>query len=372
MPLRVAIVGCGQIADGHVEQIRKVGIGEVVAVCDREPLMAEQLASRFGVPSHYSDLGELLAREKPDVVHVTTPPQSHRAIAVQAMDAGCHVFVEKPFAPTLADARAIVDHAERLGRKLTIGYTYLLDPPALDLAALIERGTLGDVRHVETWFGYNLKGPFGTAIFGNARHWVHELPGRLLQNNIDHLLNKLVAYVDDDRPEITAMGWVDRPERYGDRRDDAHDELRVMLRGSRVSAYATFSSHVRPAAHFVRIYGTKGTAHADFNSRMVTLERTSSLPSAIGRVATGFSQTAEHLRASSRNAVRFARSEFQFFSGLERLMEAYYRSIVDDGPPPIPHRDILRLAAWIEEIVRQLELARAPGAERTVAARSGR
>lgn len=353
MALTAAIVGCGQIADGHVEQLKKLDVARVVAVCDRELLMAEQLAARYGIPKFYSDFEELLSREHPDVVHITTPPQSHLALATRAMDCGCHVYVEKPFAPTSADARAIVEHAEKLGRKLTIGYTYAFDPPALDLMALVQKGLIGDPLHVESFYGYNLAGSYGTAIFGNERHWVHELPGQLLQNNIDHLLNKILPFMSDERPIIHAKGWVQREQRYGDRRDDALDELRVVLRGAKISAYATFSAHVRPAGHFVKVYGSKGTAHADFVSRTVVLDRESHLPSAIGRVAVGFAQTMEYLRASLRNAVRFARSEFQFFAGLERLMSLYYASIIDDTPPPISYRDILRLSAWMDEIFAQ-------------------
>ena len=354
MPLTAAVVGCGQIADGHVEQIQKLGDVRLAAVCDREPLMAEQLASRYAIPRFYADFDEMLERERPDVVHVTTPPQSHRALATAAMDRGCHVFVEKPLAPTAADARAIVEHAERLGRKLTIGHTYAFDPPALDLMALVTAGRLGQPVHVESFYGYDLEGSYGKAIFADARHWAHDLPGRLLQNNVDHLLNKILPFVTDERPAIHTTGWVARERRYGDRRDAAHDEVRVVLRGATVSAYATFSGRVRPTAHFVTVYGTKNTAHADFVSRTVTLERRSGLPSAIGRVATGFAQTREHLRASARNLVRFARSEFQFFAGLERLTALFYASILEDGPPPIPHRDILRLSAWIDEIIAQL------------------
>lgn len=356
--MNTAIVGCGQIADGHVEQLRKLRDVNVVAVCDREPLMAEQLAARHGVPRHYSDFDQMLAREDLDVVHVTTPPQSHRALACAAMARGCHVYVEKPLAPTVAEAREIVAEAERRGRKLTIGYTYANDPPALDLTDAVARGAIGEPLHVESFFGYNLAGSYGRAIFGDARHWVHDLPGQLLQNNVDHLLNKLLPFLPDARPEIHAMGWVSRPERWGDRRDLAHDELRVMLRGASVSAYATFSASIRPVAHFVRVYGSRGTAHADFVSRNVTFEPQSQLPSAIGRMALGFVQTMDHLRASTLNVARFARSEFQFFAGLERLMELFYDSIRADGPPPIPYADVLRLAEWIEEIVAQLDGAR--------------
>lgn len=353
MPLKAAIVGCGQIADGHVEQLRKLGV-EVVAACDREPLMAEQLAARYALPSWYTDVDAMLDRERPDVVHVTTPPQSHRDIAIRAMDAGCHVWVEKPLAPTVVDARTIVRHAERLGRTLTIGHTYAFDPPAVEVMDLVARGALGEVVHVESFFGYNLAGPYGKVILGDANHWVHDLPGRLLQNNVDHLLNKLLPLVPDDRPAIRALGWVARKERYGDRRDLAHDELRVLLKGERVSAYATFSSSIRPVAHALTVYGSRNTAHADFVGRTVTLEPSSTLPSAFGRMALGFGRTAQHLRASARNAARFARSEFQFFAGLERLMALFYESVERGGAPPIAYRDIVRLADWVEEIVRQL------------------
>jgi len=358
MPLRAAIIGCGQVADGHVDELQKLGSVEVVAVCDREILMAEQLARRYGVPRFHDDFEKLMAEVRPDVVHITTPPQSHQALALRAMDLGAHVFVEKPLAPTAAEGRAIVEHAERLGKKLTIGYTYLLDPPALDLMELVQRGELGEPVHVETYFGYDLRGSYGTAIFGNARHWLHDLPGGLLQNNIDHLLNKLLPFLPDEAPEIRAMGWVSRPQRYGDRRDRAHDELRVMMRGERLSAYATFSARARPAAHFVRVYGTAATAHADFVGRTVTLERPSTLPSAIGRLSIGFARTREQLRAATRNLGRFARSEFRFFAGLERLMAQFYESIARDGPPPIPYRDILRIGAWVDEIIAQLDASR--------------
>ena len=79
--LRVAIVGCGKIADAHVEEVGKIAGARVAAVCDRELLMAEQLAVRYGVASHYDDFARLLDEIRPDVVHITTPPQSHLALA---------------------------------------------------------------------------------------------------------------------------------------------------------------------------------------------------------------------------------------------------------------------------------------------------
>src|ERR1700679_2014101 len=168
MPLKIAIVGCGKIADGHIEEIQKMpATATVVAVADLELLMAEQIAVRYGIPAFYDDLDTLLSREKPDVVHITTPPGSHLALAIKGIDAGSHVYVEKPLTLDYAGSKRLVDHANRAGKQLTVGYSYLFDPPALAMRELMAQGALGDAVHVESFYGYNLGGPFGAAIMGD-------------------------------------------------------------------------------------------------------------------------------------------------------------------------------------------------------------
>lgn len=367
MTLKIAIVGCGKIADGHVEEIRKLeGLATLVAVADAEPLMAEQLATRYGVPAHYDDLDRLLAAERPDVVHITTPPQSHLPLARAALDAGAHVYVEKPLTPSYAETRALLAHARQARRKLTVGYSYYLDPPLVALRELRARGELGDPVHVESFLGYSLAGPFGKALLADPGHWVHRLPGKLFQNNLDHVLYKIPEFLPDARDDaeieadplgpvrITAVGYVRRPERLGDARDAMRDELRVTLVSGGTSAFAWFSSHLKPPAHFTRVYGTRNTARVDHAMTALTLESQPRMPSALGRLGPAFDQGRQFLRAGFRNVGRFARNDFHFFTGMNRLMAAFYESIVEDGPPPIPQRDILRVAAWMDEIWRQV------------------
>jgi len=355
MPLKVAIVGCGKIADGHIEEIQKIpALASVVAVCDLELLMAEQVAVRYGVPAHYDSFERMLERERPDVVHITTPPQSHLSLAMTAMDAGAHVYVEKPLTMNYEDSKRLVEYAEKAKKQLTIGYSYLFDPPALAMRELIAKGALGEAVHVESFYGYNLSGPFGAAILGDARHWVHRLPGKLLHNNIDHLLYKVTEFMGDEQPKIIAQGSVRRKERFGDDRDAMVDELRLMILGERISVYGLFSSHIKPAGHLARVYGTKNTINVDYVARTVTLEAQTTLPSALGRLAPAFSQGAAYLREGGKNLARFVKSDFHYFSGLNRLMTMYYESIRDGGPPPIATRDILRIAWMMDEIFRQV------------------
>lgn len=349
-PLKVAVVGCGQIADGHVSEIKKLCDARLVAVCDLEPLMAEQLAVRFEVPAHYADYAQMLKCEAPDVVHICTPPGSHLDLAKAAVGAGAHVFVEKPFALTYADACELIDYVERADRKVSIGHTYQYDPPAEDLRRLVANSALGDIVHIDGWFGYDLAGSFGKVILGSPNHWVHRLPGKLFQNNINHLLSRITEFMDDEQPEIQAMAWRRDPSNFGDARDDLLDELRITIRGERVSAYGTFTSHVKPMQQWARYYGTKASAHVDYLSRTVILAKGPPLPSAIGRLAEGMAQSLAYAKASAVNIKRFAKSEFHFFAGLNALFSKFYANIRDEGPAPISARDIKRIAWMMDEI----------------------
>lgn len=362
MSLKVAIVGCGKIADGHVEEIQKLpSLGRVVACCDLEPLMAEQLASRYAIPRYYSDFDQMLERERPDVVHVTTPPGPHLALTTRALEAGCHVYVEKPLTLRHEEAEELVRRVEAAGKKMTIGYTYLFDPPALAMRELIAEGVLGEPVHVESYYGYNLAGPFGKALLGDASHWVHGLPGKLFHNNIDHMLYKMIEHLPDVRPTPLATSATRRAERFGDRRDHMHDELRVLLQGERVTGYGMFSSHARPALHLVRVHGTKNTLEIDYTSRTVTVQSSPKLPSAIGRIVPAFETALAFAREGAKNVVRFAKADYHFFSGLSHLIAAFYRAVGEGAPLPIPYSDMLRISWMMDAIFAQLAQGPAAG-----------
>src|SRR6266436_3277563 len=100
MTLNIGIVGCGRIADGHIDEIQKFSFARVIAVCDLEPVLAEQMSLRYSVPYWYTDFDLMLSKHQLDVIHIATPPQSHLPLARKSADAGCHVFLEKPLALT--------------------------------------------------------------------------------------------------------------------------------------------------------------------------------------------------------------------------------------------------------------------------------
>ncbi len=350
MTLRIGIVGCGKIADAHIEQIRAIGGAEVVALCDTEPLMARQLGARFGIASQYSNLVEMLGSQKLDVVHITTPPNSHVAIALQAIAAGCHVFVEKPFALDAAGGRTILEAARNAGRKVSINYWYNFEPPSDELRALIARGVLGEAVHVDSILGYDLSGDYGTAVLGDAGHWVHSLPGKLFHNVLDHVVSKMVLFLPDEEPTVSVLDYRRRPASGNAVLDAVADELRFLVHAGSVSAFGMISAQARPAAHLLRVHGTRNTIEVDYNNRTVALDKEQRFPSALGRLEPAFARAKEYRRSGWRNLRQFRKSEFHYFQGMRKLLEAFYTSIRQGTAPPIAYEEMLRVTTIIDRV----------------------
>ncbi len=162
--VRVGIIGCGGIANGkHMPSLHKLKNVEMVAFCDIIKERAEKAAKQYGTPDAkvYEDYKDLLKDESIEVVHVCTPNRAHSFITVDALDSGKHVMCEKPMAINSAEAKKMLDAAERSGKKLTIGYQSRQRSDSRYLKDEADAGTFGDIyfakahairrRAVPTW-----------------------------------------------------------------------------------------------------------------------------------------------------------------------------------------------------------------------------
>jgi hypothetical protein len=127
-----------------------------------------------------------------------------------------------------------------------------------------------------------------------------------------------------------------------------------MIRGAHTSAYATFSSHARPIAHSLSVYGTKNTVHVDFMARTAALRRKQTFPSAAGRLIPPFLEARDFMRQGLKNLNSFRNARFHYFDGMRTLLSEFYLSIENDSAPPIPYSQILRVSAMMDEIFDQV------------------
>lgn len=358
--LKVAIVGCGKIADAHASQIQRIKGCEIVGVCDREPLMARQLYERFPVKQHFTDLTQLLTDARPDVVHITTPPQSHFAIAKLCLERGCHVYVEKPFTVYEDEARELIALANEKGLKVTAGHDDQFSHVARRMRNLVQSGFLGDGPvHMESYFCYEIgRSGYAGALLTDPNHWVRSLPGKLLQNIISHGVARIAEFLTSDSPEVIAHGFVS-PFLKGMGENEIIDELRVIIsEDAGTTAYFTFSSQMRPDLHEFRIYGTKNGLVVDQDTETLIKLRGEAFKSYLQMFVPPVVMAKQHFGNLITNLGTFLTRDFHMKSGMKYLIENLYRSILEDAPVPIPYREILLTARIMEAIFAQLNAQR--------------
>ena len=354
--LKVAIVGCGKIADAHALQLQRIEGCEIVGVCDREPLMARQLYERFPVKKYFSELTQLLNETRPDVVHVTTPPESHFNIAKVCLEEGCHVYVEKPFTIYEDEARKLIALANERGLKVTAGHDSQFSHVARRMRSLVQSGFLGEGPvHMDSYFCYKIgRSGYAGALLGDPNHWVRRLPGKLLQNIISHGIARIAEFLDSDSPEVIAHGFVSPfLKRMGE--SEVIDELRVIIsEEAGTTAYFTFSSQMRPDLHEFRIYGTKNGLVVDQDTETLIKLRGEGYKSYLQMFVPPVVMARQHFGNLTANLGTFLARDFHMESGKKYLIDAFYRSILEDGPAPIPYRQILLTAKIMDAIFVQL------------------
>ena len=362
--LKVAIVGCGKIADAHASQIQRIKGSEIVGVCDRDPLMAQQLYERFPVKRYFSDLPELLNDARPDVVHITTPPESHFDLARFCLEQGCHVYVEKPFTLHTDEAQILVALANEKGLKLTVGHDYQFSHVARRMRALVESGYLGGAPlHMESCYCYELADSYARALLGDERHWVRRLPGKLSHNIISHGIARIAEFLTSDSPQVIAYGFVSPLlKRMGE--SEIVDELRVIIcEEERTTAYFTFSSQMRPSLHQFRVYGPKNGLLLDQDQETLIKLRGGRFKSYVEKFIPPVIFAEQHLGNVITNVRTFLAREFHMNAGMKYLIEAFYRSIMQGTPVPIPYREILLTTRIMDAIFDQLSAKSHSGVE---------
>ncbi len=159
--LNVAVVGTGAICPSHLQgYLTFPNQCEIVALCDIYPEKAEKVKKEFSLSSTvYSNMTDLLAQEKVDLVSICTPPYTHAPLAVEALDAGKHVLVEKPMASSLEECDAMNEAAKRNDKILSIVAQNRFTTPMMRMKHLLEKDLIGDVLHTQVdsfwWRGHS-------------------------------------------------------------------------------------------------------------------------------------------------------------------------------------------------------------------------
>ena len=317
--------------------------------------MAGQLAERFHVPESYADLGEMLHTARPDVVHITTPPQSHFSLAKQCLEFGCHVYLEKPFVINAVEAEALIELAQNRGLKITAGHNYQFTLEMLEMRRLAEEGFLGGRPvHLESYWSYNLGDlSYVGPVLGNRSHWVRQLPGQLFHNIISHGIAKLSEFLDDKLSTVVATAHQS-PQMRLLGAEEVLDELRVSIQDTNgTTAFFCFSTQIK-GMNQLRVYGPENSMVADIITGSLVRTKGRAYKSYLTYAIPSLNKAWEHFKNASLNLSNFARRRLYQDFGMKELIERFYKSIVNQESPPIPYREIVLTARIMDEIFAQV------------------
>jgi predicted dehydrogenase len=209
MTLKVGVIGAGYWGPNLVRNLSEAPGAEPVAVADLSEERLAPLRKRFPAMRMTTDHHELLDDNKIDAICIATPVGTHRKIAEEAFAAGKHVFVEKPLAGTVVDAEAIVRAAERAGKTLMVGHTFVYNPAVVQVKGILDADGLGRVHYIDSQrvnlglhqFDINVLwdlGPHDISItlywLGEEPSWVQCMGACYVQPNIEDVVFLMIGF----------------------------------------------------------------------------------------------------------------------------------------------------------------------------------
>lgn len=346
--MRVALIGAGQIARQHLSCLKTLPGVQVAGICDLSPAVAESIAERYGVPAWFTDHTAMLQDVKPDVAHVTTPPTSHFRLAMDALQSGANVVVEKPATATLAELEQLARYAGERRLVLTEDYNYVFNHATREIAGWVESGAFGDVVHVEVMMALNLFGPGGFAD-PNARHPALTLAGGALADFLPHLASLAHRFIGAHR-RAHAIWTKRRPSIL------PYDEMHAVVEGERGTATLGFSSTAQPDAFWLRVFGERVQATTNLFETRLTCERLRDGPKPLQSLLNGLTEARAVRRAAIGTLMRKFKPGPGTYDGMWHLIAGTYEALARATPLPVPIEHVLAVNRMVEAL-KPVELA---------------
>ena len=321
--LKVAIVGTGLIAvkkhfPAFLRLDKKICI---VAICDLNEARARETADRFGIPTVYTDVGEMLSREKPDLVDICTPPKTHANLAIRAIEHGAHVLIEKPMALDVSECDDIIRTAQQQSRKVCVAHSDLFYPPFLRARELVARGAIGEFMGMRIF----LSTPTDY-MTSRKDHWAHRLPGGVIGETGPHVVYMTLAFINPIR-EVKVHALKSLPYPWS-----TFEDYRIDLVGEQATSTITSIYTTDQWAAQVDIWGTEGMLKLDLElMSLIRYRRNALSPWRIA--ASGLSESVQLIRDTMWTGTQVLLRRFKKTHDI--LIERFVDSILNDTPPPV-------------------------------------
>lgn len=368
MAKTAALIGAGFIAGVHAEALTRLKGATLKAVVDPAVARAEKLARAFGAEAVYDDLDRFLADGGADVVHVLTPPPSHRPLAERILRAGHSVFLEKPMAETAEDCAALQE-AARAGRAaLRVNQNFVHHPAYARLKRAADANRIGPVRHVACRYVM----PLRQLAAGQFGHWMFDSPRNLLLEQAVHPLSTICDLLGPVRAVHATPGAT----RSFSGLELATDWM-LNLECDGGGAQLQFSMGASYPVWSLAAIGTDGALEADFIRNRTVIRRpgpwiefVDDIQSALGEGGQLAWQGAANAAGYLLSTAKVLKRRDPFFVSMRDSIADFYRAL-DGGRSGLDGGFGAHLVDICEEVAACANIAPAPPAPRVPEADAG-
>lgn len=347
---RVGVLGAGYISEFHLRALRRVPNVQIVGIADLDVARARHLAERFSIPVAPSLAA--LTEAGAEVIHVLTPPSSHAPLALEAVERGCHVLVEKPLATSPEDCDRLAAAADAAGRTVGVVHSYLRDPFMMRALEAVRGGEIGDLVTVDylrsstypPYRGGPLPPPYREGGYPFRDMGVHAL----------YLMEAFLGPIDDVHAQFRSQHAHSR----GGDPNLLFDEWQALVRCRRGTGHVQLSWNVKPPQHVLIAQGTRGVLRADLFTMFVALRKTTRFPAAIERVTGALGEGTQICTQVPWNVGRFLSGRVRRYHGLQALVAEFYENLAAGRPAPFTPQDARPIIAWVERVARPADEAK--------------
>ena len=343
MKVSIGFVGCGEVAHNHAKALKKIKEADIKAVADMDEEKARNFATKFGVKRYYNSLSEMLASEELDAVLILTNPQTHCELAIEAMNTGKHVLVEKPFCVTVEEAEKMVKTSESNNVILFPVEQFLFTPAIQKSVELLSSGKAGGVTNI---YAYASISPLvDTLNRKGLPNWFYTLPGGIYGEEISHSLYTTLKLLNEPIEEIH-VSCVEKRE--GSVLPCS--ELRILLEGKNKSAriIMTTRSESRHTLLNLIVNCEKYTIIVDPPLSLSLIRNYASL-----RLTQAVDFTKSFIGNIFRNMMGTVTSKIYEGCSWESVNRAFITSILEDRSPLITKEEIIEWVRITELIWKQ-------------------
>lgn len=343
-PTRVAVIGCGAIANEHLSFLAKSPLVRLIGVCDTAKATAAFAKARFHADEWFIDANDMLARTRPEVVHVLTPPQSHMGLVSRCLNADSHVICEKPMTPSAPETLELLALAEAKGKFLFESRNLLFNDSVLKIDKLVSNGTLGLVREVDVLLSLDLTaGPFGDLNLGGPGV---ALPGGAVHDFLPHLAYLFLHYAKHSQPVDQVSGILENQS--GNARV-GYDHLDVHISAGLCRGRLRIASDLKPDMFRLILRGSNAVVETDLYNPFMRLQtsKDSGKRAPLEQVMSGLGL----FRAGFAN-LRDKVLQHGAYHGLPRMLSAFYEGLRAGEEMPFRASDIAATALLVDRVIQ--------------------